>query len=686
MAKKLFIPVTLILVVSMVLSACAKATSTETLTITQSPTVEVTATITPTPTSTTTPSMIPEDISNSVVVESLGTNTIKISNTSENRVLSVYRRLATEIEKVVDLSPQESIVDNVIWDGTQYYYWGEDIWGNKTNEAGVITEVAEITKQRGLFYDWDEVAEENGISSQIRDIESSSKVYDYFVHGVDVKVVYTEICVNSLTETEMSNFLLTVTEMFHKHWQLYEGFPLDEYRVTCWWNEVEYENELGHQIIVNRLKDSFASGYLINDERLSHEIGHAWVMNILDFADGWMVDGIDRFNGVMVLNTRMSYMSNDIQDDRYQKQMNDPLSKMFGRYFRSEFENVYYVKGSIFTYLVSKKLMEETDLDYSGFMKYLYDTYYLVQNHPGQSIPILKNGSIPQTSYSIDYKTGITNFSGLDFSELFNKYVDGTEDIKENLNIEAKYLPVFISASGNPMTYDPYEPMTMLFVPEGEFTMGSDVNTDEQPIHTVYLDSFWIDQTEVTNAMYAQCVTEGACTVPHDSSSSTQDDYYYYGYSRFNNYPVIYVDWFQAMTYCEWAGGSLPTEAQWEKAARGNDDRKYPWGNEDPSCDRANILGCKADTASVGSYPAGASLYGVLDMAGNVWEWVSDWYGTYPAGTVTNPQGPSSGEARVMRGGSWFDVTNDVRSSLRGGVTPSSNDYNIGFRCVLPLH
>ncbi|MCX6054360.1 MAG: SUMF1/EgtB/PvdO family nonheme iron enzyme, partial [Chloroflexi bacterium] len=226
--------------------------------------------------------------------------------------------------------------------------------------------------------------------------------------------------------------------------------------------------------------------------------------------------------------------------------------------------------------------------------------------------------------------------------------------------------------------------MTLLLVPEGEFTMGSDVNTDEQPIHAVYLDSFWIDQTEVTNAMYAQCVTEGACSEPNDSSSSTQNDYY--GNSTFNNYPVIYVDWFQAKTFCEWAGGNLPTEAQWEKAARGTDERIYPWGNESPSCDLANIPGCKGDTTAVGSYPAGNSPYGALDMAGNVWEWVSDWYGTYPTGTAPNPQGPSSGEARGIRGGSWVDDTSDFRSAGRGGMSTMYGTNFIGFRCALPLH
>ena len=243
-------------------------------------------------------------------------------------------------------------------------------------------------------------------------------------------------------------------------------------------------------------------------------------------------------------------------------------------------------------------------------------------------------------------------------------------------------IKITINETANPNTKDG---VTMLFVPEGEFTMGSDVNTDEQPIHAVYLDSFWIDQTEVTNAMYAQCVTEGACSEPNDSSSSTQNDYY--GNSTFNNYPVIYVDWFQAKTFCEWAGGNLPTEAQWEKAARGTDERIYPWGNESPSCDRVNNYGtCKGDTTQVDSYTTGKSSYGGLDMAGNVWEWVADWYGTYPSGTVSNPQGPSSGEYRGMRGGSWNSDPGNIRSALRGGNTPMFNNYDLGFRCVLPLH
>ena len=251
----------------------------------------------------------------------------------------------------------------------------------------------------------------------------------------------------------------------------------------------------------------------------------------------------------------------------------------------------------------------------------------------------------------------------------------------------------------------PADGMAMVFVPAGTFTMGDTIAqamaecqkfendcqqswfTSEQPPHNVALNAYWIDKTEVTNFMYAMCVKAGACQMPSQSSSSTRASYY--GNPQFDNYPVTFVNWTNASAYCTWAGARLPTEAEWEKAARGADGSTYPWGNISPSCSLANLdpygkSACEGDTSMVGSYPSGASPYGALDMAGNVWDWVNDWYGAayYASSPASNPPGPSSGTLRVLRGGSWTNNENGMRSAIRVWNIPSlSYDY-FGFRCA----
>ena len=214
----------------------------------------------------------------------------------------------------------------------------------------------------------------------------------------------------------------------------------------------------------------------------------------------------------------------------------------------------------------------------------------------------------------------------------------------------------------------PKDGMKLLYVPAGNFLMGpanSDPNAKswEKPQHTVYLDAFWIDQTDVTNAMYSKCVSARACNLPTNLNSNTRSSYY--GNSQFDNYPVIYVDWNMAKTYCEWTGRQLPTEAQWEKAARGMDGRTYPWGNNVPDDTLLNYNLNLGDTTAVGQYPKGASPYGALDMAGNVSEWVADWFSDtyYQSSPSSNPIGPDTGTDRVVRGGSWYTANQLVRST-----------------------
>jgi len=247
----------------------------------------------------------------------------------------------------------------------------------------------------------------------------------------------------------------------------------------------------------------------------------------------------------------------------------------------------------------------------------------------------------------------------------------------------------FDQVTSQAMTFNPSsnllrekDSMMMMYVPAGEFTMGSNEgNDDEKPIHLVYLDAYWIDQTEVTNGQYEKCVVERVCTLPGSLNSDTRASYF--GNNEYMDYPVMKVVWDQANTYCQWAGGRLPTEAEWEKAARGTDERTYPWGNSIDST-LANYDVNIGDTTKVGNYPAGASPYRVLDMAGNVWEWVSDWSAEdyYKDSPNQNPTGPASGENRAARGGSWNDSASVIRSDYRYRYNPSESSSFLGFRCV----
>lgn len=223
--------------------------------------------------------------------------------------------------------------------------------------------------------------------------------------------------------------------------------------------------------------------------------------------------------------------------------------------------------------------------------------------------------------------------------------------------------------------------MTQVFVPAGEFLMGTDSKEAQKnrPEHSVFVSAFWIDQTEVTNEMYAKCVAEKKCPPPFSEEFNP-----YYGKTKYANYPVVYIPWEGADKYCRWAGRRLPTEAEWEKAARGTDGRLYPWGNELPNASLANYDNAIGEPVAVDRYVLGASPYGALNMAGNVREWVADWFHEffYLAGLNENPIGPPSGEMKSLRGGSYLDDENEIRAFNRFFHAPGSPGINRGFRCA----
>jgi len=230
-----------------------------------------------------------------------------------------------------------------------------------------------------------------------------------------------------------------------------------------------------------------------------------------------------------------------------------------------------------------------------------------------------------------------------------------------------------------PPAFNQVDGAVVVYVPEGEFLMGNEAynaKADEIPAHMVFLDAYWLYQTPVTNQQYRQCIVAEVC----EGSIGRYPE---------NDLPAVNVTWFDAMNYCEWAGGRLPTEAEWEKGARGTDGRTYPWGDMMPTCELANYKNCYGSEAiPVGLLTGNVSPYGALDMVGNVWEWVFDWYDAeyYAASPYENPTGPImvDEEFRGQRGGSFENNPDLLSVTLRGRSGPDKADYRKGFRCVIP--
>jgi formylglycine-generating enzyme required for sulfatase activity len=232
----------------------------------------------------------------------------------------------------------------------------------------------------------------------------------------------------------------------------------------------------------------------------------------------------------------------------------------------------------------------------------------------------------------------------------------------------------------------PADGAVMVYVPGGTFPMGSaegDARAvpEERPQHMVTLDGFWIDQTEVTNAQFVQFLNEHGNSGVQGTQMIVLDQ----GYTRISQAgdqfetteaaldgPVVMVTWHGAASYCEWAGGRLPTEAEWEYAARGPEGSLYPWGNAPPNCNLANYGDCSRVLVRVGSRPAGTSWCGALDMAGNVWEWVNDWFGPYSGLAQENPAGPTADDVPVLRGGGWHSPRWEIRAAYRQHEVPAA--------------
>ncbi len=325
--------------------------------------------------------------------------------------------------------------------------------------------------------------------------------------------------------------------------------------------------------------------------------------------------------------------------------------------------------------------------------------YYLPNNWPGQSGP----KDIGRTADGRVYYYWFT-----DNADLHSKYTFGASFPAEYVSEDKQAIELTHTQAITPtdtMRLTAKDDADLVFVDAGWFLMGSeeqDAWDNEKPEHSVYLDSYWIYKYEVTNQQFAAFVD---ATGYQTTAEQAGESWVFTGtkweeinaanwsaprgpgsnIQSLDNHPVVHMSWYDASAYCAWAGGRLPTEAEWEKAASSQENLKYPWGDAAPNCSLANYKGCIGGTKPVGQYPAGASPYGALDMVGNVWEWTADWYSNtyYNVSPDTNPQGPPDGTHRVLRGGSWASTTSELPVSGRFRNLPTYTDDNDGFRCVI---
>lgn len=276
--------------------------------------------------------------------------------------------------------------------------------------------------------------------------------------------------------------------------------------------------------------------------------------------------------------------------------------------------------------------------------------------------------------------TVILTSCGTPTPEIVTVVVTATNPPETEAPVTESALPLAPVTLGGPQSGETIkwiDGSALVYIPAGSFSMGYG---GDAPVHSVNLSGYWIQQTKVTNRMYDQCVKAGICSSPTQELGGPV-----FTNPEFASHPVVGVNWDQAQAYCTWIQGSLPTEAQWEKAARGANGNTYPWGNIEPTCDLLNYANCYGRTTNTNNYDAGKSPFGVFDMAGNVFEWVADWYDAnyYPTSPADNPTGPASGQYRGVRGSSFETAEEQVITAIRRFNEPNDSGRDIGFRCAV---
>ncbi len=372
------------------------------------------------------------------------------------------------------------------------------------------------------------------------------------------------------------------------------------------------------------------------------------------------------------------------------------------------------------TYSISGRVMDQSEMGIAGVQIHLVEENLKVYlpiiarnvSSAGDVLSDIANDGIVSLNDSDDYEAFTTTDSNGNY--IFENVPLGRYQITASI-VNRSFFPThrYVVTPPNAVYQNFYQDDIITIEPLSVFEIGCDPDHndgiacegDELPHHRVALSPYAIDRMEVTNYQYQLCVAEGVCEAPDYVKSKTVTEYY--GTEQYKDYPVIYVSWYDAYNFCNWAGKRLPTEAEWESAARvkyENDvtpDIAYPWGDTTPDCNLANhyytrVTGdtqsyeyCVGDTSEVDSYPTGASRFNVLNLAGNVKEWVNDWYSpsyyNNLATGILNPPGPSIGEYKVIRGGAFNSKKIYLLTADRQFDFPERSYYDVGFRCSYPI-
>ncbi len=364
---------------------------------------------------------------------------VLIENLTDHDIV-FERFFIDDLEATGIVRKKSSILTPVPLDGTEYLYLFEI--GDKSVEASVVSVLSEESLERGLFYNWEYLARQRKVPSWVFDIKEEDRTFSWVVHGVKVTVAFEPNVSKLVPEYLMKAYFKQAVIDFHRHWSMYRGFPIDEYRIIAMDGEEMppfSETVFGHHVPKSFLLKTIRESLNHDCEPLSHGIGHVWMGDLISTEvhkiDGWWMEGFDHFNGIITLKDRVRYLEGDIDYLRKFPHKDYPLSKAYSKFFGTSDAYFYYAKGGILAYIISKRL-KENGKSWEGFMSYLYEKYFLSEN--GRWRRFKDERRLSTRKLLSDLK----EYSGVDFSDLFERYVYGSEDItKEVPYIYEKYLP-----------------------------------------------------------------------------------------------------------------------------------------------------------------------------------------------------------------------------------------------------